>query len=58
MLFNTLNNTVKTSQSYKEFKDKCTTCLTTLRRVLQQAVLLAAYRVVIPGLYLIVDCMF
>ena len=26
VLFNTLNNTVKTSQSYKEFKDKCKTC--------------------------------
>ena len=26
VLFNTLNNIVKTSQSYKEFKDKCKTC--------------------------------
>ena len=25
VLFNTLNNSVKTSQSYKEFKDKCKT---------------------------------
>ena len=48
VLFNTLNNPVKTSQSYKEFKDKCKTCLTTLYRVLQQAVLLTAYLVVIP----------
>ena len=32
--------------------------LTTLYRVLQQAVLLAAYRVVIPCLYLIVNFMF
>ena len=25
-LFNSINNTVKTSQTYKEFKDKCKTC--------------------------------
>ena len=26
VLFNNLNNTIKTSQRYKEFKDKCKSC--------------------------------